>query len=194
MTVSLGNGSDAALKTALDGIRTRAAARGFVTPKLKNANPDTLQLCLPHRLGFVHLNELLADESLNLRRVARILGWRFFIHASDKPIAAAHVTRTVQGELRLSELNEGQFVNNTMEALQIVLSEKENRSFELLLLVAPAVCFVGWWAQFDDERHDWVLPVTPTIHRLGPDAISPSKLLLALKTEFIQASQFRNRS
>ncbi|QIO98823.1 hypothetical protein [Bradyrhizobium symbiodeficiens] len=182
-----------ALKAALDGIQRRAATRGFLTPNLQKADPKALQLCWPHRLAFVQLNELLANETL--RGAARISGWRFFVFDSKAPIAAAHVMRTDRGELRLSELNEGQFVVNTLDALKTIFEagneskdELNLPSFELLLLVAPAVCFVGWWAQFEDQHDDWVLPVTPTVRGIEPKRIEPKKLIPLLKEEFFRAS------
>src|SRR5262249_39271041 len=128
-----------------------------------------------------------------------ILGWRFFIFESKNLIAAAHVMRTDQGELRLSELNEGPFVGNTMDALQTILSKSKNKGeaageippFELLLVIAPAVYFVGWWARFDSEGVDWVLPVEPTLRGLDSTPIPSSQLLPALQKEYIRASRYR---
>jgi hypothetical protein len=200
MTASLATSPEAALKAALDGIQRRAATRGFLTPQLRKADPNALQLCLPHRLAFVPLNELLAGEKL--RSAAHILGWRVFIFESKNLIAAAHVMRTDQGELRLSELNEGQFVGGSMDALQTIFSKTENKDegskppeFELLLVVAPALCFVGWWARFENEHDDWVFPVDPTtIRGLGSTLISSSDLIPALQREYIRASCYRTSS
>lgn len=195
MTAQFLASSQDALQAALDGIQKRAATRGFLTPNMKKADPNALQLCWPHRLAFVQLNELFAEGTL--RNAVRISGWRFFVLESENLIAAAHVARTDRGELRLSELNEGQFVGNTLDALKTIIleaeSEKKDRvrlpSFELLLLVAPAVCFVGWWAQFENKQDDWILPVAPTVRGIEPKRIVPKKLIPALKEEFLRASR-----
>ncbi|MET4455461.1 hypothetical protein [Bradyrhizobium sp. RT3b] len=200
MTAYFSANSQDAKKAALHGMQKRAATRGFVTPNLKKARPDDLELCWGHRLAFVQLNEL--PENGSIRAAARISGWRFFVVESGVPIAAAHVMRDVQGEFRLSELNEGQFVAGTLEALKDVFGEFGGDSkdetrlppFELLLLVAPAVCFVGWWLQFEDQRYDWIVPVSPTFSSIKSKRLAPKELVRALKEEYEHAAQVMETS
>jgi len=183
---------DAVQKAAIDGMRKRASARGFFTPKLRKANLSAIELRHPHRVAFVPLNALLSGA--NLSEATRIAGWRLFISEStnlNEPIAAAYVALTNSGGYRLSELNEGQFVASTMNAFQTLLSgdqaafreESQSPAFELLLLTVPAVYFVGLWARFDCEDDDWVLPVHPTTRGLKCSPISPAKLLPILRDE-----------
>jgi hypothetical protein len=187
MTNSVGC-PDAVRQAALEGMSRRASTRGFLTPKLRKADPKCLRLCLPHRMAFLPISELRADA--NLRTTARIFGWRLFISESTnvtEPIAAAHVVLTETGEYRLSELNEGQFVSSPiMKALQIAASEKS--VLEKLLLLAPAVYFVGLWARFGNEDQDRVLPIEPTIHGLPIDPLTPAQLLRALCDEANRAA------
>ncbi|MGY3233214.1 hypothetical protein ACVMAJ_000104 [Bradyrhizobium sp. USDA 4448] len=200
MTAYLSANSQEAKKAALDGIRKRAATRGFLTPKLKKAKPDALQLCWGHRLGFVRLNEVPKDG--NIRAAARISGWRFFVVESDEAIAAAHVMRDEHGELRLCELNEGQFVSGTLDVLKDILADFNDGSkngtrlpsFELLLLIVPALCSVNWWAQFEDQANDWIAPVSPTLSRIESKRLSPKELLGALNDEYEHAAQVMETS
>jgi len=187
MTVTLRTSADDALTAARNGIQRRAATRGFLTPQMQKADYTDLQLAYPHRLAFVQLDELLTVG--NLQDAARIRGWRIFILESNKPIAAAHVLQTDQGELRLSELNEGQFVDNTLDALQIVTRTSNKSSGdgpiifpdEILLLVAPALSFVSWWLKYDHEANDLVLPVAPTLNGLKLEPIPSSELIAFLR-------------
>jgi hypothetical protein len=104
-----------------------------------------------------------------------------------EPIAAAHVVLTETGEYRLSELNEGQFVSGPiMKRLQIASSD--NSAIEKLLLLAPAVHFVGLWSRLGNEDQDEVLPVPPTIHGLPIAPLKPAELFRALCDEANRAT------
>ena len=197
MTISAVDFPDAARRAVLAGIAMRARSRGFWTPKLKQANPDRLRLCAPHRVAMLPLNRMRQalprpDASgkpapAALRSLAQVLGWRFLIlNDRDEAIAAAHSYLTEDGHYRLSDLNEGPFVASTLTALQkpLVLeamSRKsgENPFAEVLLLFSPAICFAGVWARFEQEPPDFILPLDPG-HLPTFAEVTPEQLVLVL--------------
>jgi hypothetical protein len=178
MTIIAADFPDAARQAVLDGMRERAATRGFWTPKLKQADPATLQLSVPHRVALLPLNRMQQEARRlaavpdkpaprSLHELASILGWRFLIiNDHQEPIAAAHAFQTRSGEYRLGELNEGLYIERTLTAFQTpFVTEAISRRIdgpafeELLLLMAPAIYFTGLWVRFQRQEHDFVLPL-----------------------------------
>lgn len=139
---------DAASEAVIIGMRRRATDRGFWTPKLKYANLNALRLCNPHRVAFVPLDRIprkfdpMAATTI-LRAATQILGWRFLIYDEEQPIAAARALLFESGEYRLTELNEGPFVEGTAEAFRV--ARKRLPSFEPLFLNVPALCVAALW-------------------------------------------------
>lgn len=180
MTASYLDFPDDARQAVLDGMYQRASTRGFWTPKLRCADPNALQLCYPQRVAVLPLDRLLsAHAGADLEALADLLGWRFLIFETSNtsdPIAAAFAVLTESGEYRLAELNEGQYVSNTMKAiatasslLQGSLKPDGGDAPEALLLIVPGVYFVGLWARHHDRDQDWILPIDPTVHGLNPE-------------------------
>ena len=180
MTNTAADFPDVARQAVIDGMRERAATRGFWTPKLKLADPATLQVSMPHRVALLPLNRMqqearrlaMPDKPAPrpLYELASLLGWRFLIiNDHQEPIAAAHAFQTRTGAYRLGELNEGLYIERTLKAFQTPLvTEAISRRIdgsafeELLLLIAPAMCFSGLWVRFQQQDQDFVLPLDET--------------------------------
>lgn len=196
MTVLAADLSDAARQAVLDGIDKRASTRGFWTPKLKTADPATLRLCAPHRVALLPLGRMQKEQRLlaagkasphSLRNLTHVLGWRFLIvNDQHEPIAAAHALVNDNGDYLLGELNEGPYVTGTFEAFQTpsvrkAMSKKfdANPFEETLLLIAPAICFVGLWVRFQREDPDFIVPLDQRYLPAFAD-VEPRKLLSTL--------------
>lgn len=197
MTIIAADFPNAARQAVLDGMHHRAATRGFWTPKLKYADPATLQLCVPHRVALLPLNQMQQEAQRralpnkpaprSLRELAFILGWRFLIiNDQQKAIAAAHAFLTRSGDYRLGELNEGLYIERTLTAFQTpFVTEAMSRKIdggafeELLLLIAPAICFAGFWVRFQQQDQDFILPLDES-HLPAFVKAEPEKLLLTL--------------
>src|SRR6266446_3816375 len=192
MTIIAADYSNAARQAVLEGMRQRAATRGFWTPKLKHADPATLQLCEPHRVALLPLNRMQQEAKRraapdgpaprSLRELAFILGWRFLIiNDQQKAIAAAHAFLTSSGNYRLGELNEGLYIERTLMAMQTpfvteAMSRKiDGSAVELLLLIAPAIGFAGLWVRFEQQDKDFILPLDesyfPAFERAEPEEL-----------------------
>jgi hypothetical protein len=195
MTASYLDFPDDARQAVLEGMYQRASTRGFWTPKLRSANPKALQLCYPQQVAVLPLDRLLSSKSqaeADLDALAELLGWRFLIFETNNtsdPIAAAFAVLTESGEYRLAELNEGQYVSNTMKGIEIAssllqgpLKPDGDRAPDMLLLIVPGVYFVGLWARYDGRGQDWILPIDTTIHGLNPEKpLRPADLLVNLR-------------
>jgi hypothetical protein len=197
MTIIAADFPNAARQAVLDGMRQRATTRGFWTPKLKDADPATLRLCVPHRVALLPLNRMQQEAKRraapdgpaprSLRELAFILGWRFLIiNDHQEPIAAAHAFLTSSGDYRLGELNEGLYIERTLTALQTpfvteAMSRKIDGSAfeELLLLIAPAIGFAGLWVRFQRQEEDFILPLDES-YLPAFERAEPEKLLLKL--------------
>ncbi|MBX9648358.1 MAG: hypothetical protein K2X57_15045 [Xanthobacteraceae bacterium] len=195
MTASYLDFPDDARKAVLEGMYQRASTRGFWTPKLRSAHSKALQLCYPQRVAVLPLHRLLSlklHSEADLDALAELLGWRFLIFetsSTSDPIAAAFAVLTESGEYRLAELNEGQYVSNTMKGIETAssllqgpLKPDGDLVPDMLLLIVPGVYFVGLWARYDGRGQDWVLPIDPTIHGLDREKpLKPAELLANLR-------------
>jgi hypothetical protein len=199
MTIIPADFPDAARRAVLEGMHQRAATRGFWTPKLKQADPATLHLAVPHRLALLPLNRM-QQEVRRLRNaapdkppprplaeLASILGWRFLIiNGKQEPIAAAHAFQSRSGEYRLAELNEGIYIERTRTAFDMpfitdaISREVDGGTFEeLLLLVAPALYFAGLWVRYEQRDKDFILPLDDS-YLPGFERATAEKLVLTL--------------
>jgi hypothetical protein len=198
MTIIPADFPEAARRAVLHGMHQRAATRGFWTPKLKHADPTTLQLVVPHRLALLPLSRMqqevrrraTASDKLPprpLAELASILGWRFLIiNDKHEPIAAAHAFQSRSGEYRLAELNEGIYIERTLTAYQMpfvtdAISRKiDGDTFEeLLLLIAPALYFTGLWVRYEQRDKDFILPLDDS-YLPGFERAGAEKLILTL--------------
>lgn len=133
----------------------------------------------PHRVYTIGRDALLRDELLS---AARPVAWRYLLVTQDAAISAAELNVTGDGELVFSEVNEGPFVQATIETLSAAeaLDEVQRGDFELRLLKIPAVYVVALWLHSDTS--DLIVPMTPVPAGVSSGHVySPTDLLEALR-------------
>jgi hypothetical protein len=172
MTIYPADTPDPAREAVVDGMKRRAAERGFWTPQLRSADLNALQLCYPHRVAILPLSGIRPGTSL--RSAAQIVGWRFLIRDPHGYIAAALAFINDAGEYRLSELNEGTLVNESRLALEEL--SRDGPAREILLVVAPAVSVAAMWLLPKHSDKDRVLLVASP-HRLDTGIIDAVKFM-----------------
>jgi hypothetical protein len=181
MALAPSNAPAAAVAAIHRALARRATRSEFTSSSLVRANIHSLSLSMPHRLAYLHLDDI--RRGADLRKVAEVRSWRFLVHerqsavakdgiASDMeehvPIAAATAAATgaKEGaeEYHLGELNEGPFVEGTEKAIRAAeeLEEVRKGHFEVFLLIVPAVYVAALWLQNHDDGADIILTIPPS--------------------------------
>lgn len=150
---------------------------------------------LPHKIFTIGLTDLV-DKSWVGK--TRMVGWRYLIQRPDGVALSAEVEASSSGEHRLSQLNEGPFVEQTAELASDARSSQrvENGSYELAVLRIPAIYVMALWLKSQGGGDDIIIPMAPTLDELEPgreygiDEITPILVAAAReRLEFDDAPQ-----
>ncbi|WP_030901311.1 hypothetical protein [Streptomyces sp. NRRL F-5126] len=132
-----------ALRSVLTALGSPTAVREAPTPALRSAaGPLSPELPLP-------LHVLDTPAGLGGARNApgtRLTGWRFVIHAGDRPVAAADTVLTADG-WAFSRFFEGPYVTATERALR--QAEALQTSYQPRLLSVPGLYMLTLWLHGD---------------------------------------------
>ena len=144
-------------------------------------DPHVTQLdaASPHLVYFVGLNDLVEGRILS---AAQPTSWRYILLDQQNVHAAAEVAIDAAGEVvGFSHLDRGPFVESTIAGIDF--AEKFEASlgvdYELRLLTAPSVYFVGHWLHGPD---DLIVPLAPAPGALEPEhAYTEDETIVALR-------------
>lgn len=149
------------LEAVQDGTRSIVAARRSGTPALRAADPAGLTFETPIQVFFLGASDLTAGAGLD---AARPVAWRYIVREGGRPIASAEAATQADGSHSFSHLNEGPFVESTVDALAAAegLPDLGNAEFDRRLLEIPALHSVSLWLHEDAATgHDVVVPLAP---------------------------------
>jgi hypothetical protein len=148
-------------------------------------DPHATQLdaASPHLVYFVGLNDLVEGRILS---AAQPTSWRYILLDQENVHAAAEVAIDAAGEVvGFSHLDRGPFVESTIAGIDFAerLEASLGVDYELRLLSAPSVYFVGLWLHGAD---DLLVPLAPAPRGLEPEhAYTEDEMVIAL-TELIE--------
>jgi hypothetical protein len=191
-------------EAVLAGLRSRAASRGFWTPKLSHAVREKvpLQLCDPHPVARLSVDVLPDARGVDVREAMRflreeveVLGWRFLIRKkhTGEAIAAAHAVADPKTKLyRLMELNEGEQVKGYASARNVPAAAPSSDAAsdagvrDPWLLIVPQLYVVVLWERTRGDGRtgaiDRIIPIDPSPSRLPPFIpLDPAKFLAELR-------------
>ncbi len=149
------------LKAVQAGTRAIVAARRSGTPALRAADPAGLTFETPIQVFFLGADDLTAGAGLD---AARPVAWRYIVREAGRPIASAEAATQADGSHSFSHVNEGPFVESTVDALAAAggVPDIRNAQFERRLLEVPALHSVSLWLhEAAAAGHDVVLPLAP---------------------------------
>ncbi len=133
----------------------------------------------PHRVYTIGREAILRDVLLS---TAVPVAWRYLLVTQEAAVSAAELSDKGDGGLAFSEVNDGPFVQATIEALTTAeaLDEVQRGDFELRLLKIPAVYVVALWLH--SETDDLIIPMAPAPRGVTAGrAYSADDLLQALR-------------
>ncbi len=152
------NQAAAAVQSTFTTLNERS---GFRSPAMRNA-VGPLQLHEPHQVFTLGLVDLLANRGLT---AAKPTGWRYLVHESGKPVAAAESVVGADGDTHFfSAFNEGRFVASTASAIATAraLPTVQKSDFELRLLHVPALYVMAIWLHEPQGVGDLLIPLAPS--------------------------------
>jgi hypothetical protein len=137
--------------------------RGLASTPLAN-----LALSVPHPVHFLTLE----DASLgHLTDSGAVTRWRFLVQAEDRTVASVDVrTDPASGALRFAAIEEGPFVQGTMDAIHVAesLPEIGAGEFAVSLLCVPALSVIALWLRSNLPNRDLFLTLSPAPTRFKP--------------------------
>lgn len=141
----------------------RSRRRRFVTPALSRSTTSALALSVPHPVFVLSLDDLTSGGGLG---AAAQIGWRYLIREDERTIAAVEVPLTRADAGGGLQLNEGQFVGATDEAITQIENSAalSERDFELRLVRVMALYTMAIWLHNEGpaEVDDLVMPIGQT--------------------------------
>jgi hypothetical protein len=163
MTISFPEAPTPARAAVLDALKKRGEAHSFLTPRLRDADPKTLDLNYPLRATYLRLDRIDPRKSQTLRHLVEPPLWRFLVTAGTTVIAAAYAVEDGAANWRLGEIAEGPSVEGTEVAIQAALKDERfvRLAFEPALVQAPALALVGLWLRGPEPDADWWMPIPP---------------------------------
>lgn len=164
-----------------------AQQRAFRTLRLAEAQPETLQLSVPHPVFNLDLDQIDGDDTL--QRVS-MTAWRYFVTSGNEIVAATEATaKHRHGRAVFSSINEGPFVHSSVQALREADTwpEVQSGQYVIALLRVPSIYFVALWLRDAQGRakSDVFVPLKPSPpgveggQRLGSAAMT--RVLLSMK-------------
>jgi len=166
MTIAFAEAPSEARNAVLDALKTRGKAGSLLTPQLRAADPNLLDILYAVRTVHLPLDKIDPKDNPQkpLRQLVEAPLWRFQVTAGSKAIAAAYGVEVGAGTWRLGEVAEGPVVAGTEAAI-----DKANKDpnfqrirYEPVLLQAPALAVVALWLRAPDPANDVVLPIPPS--------------------------------
>src|SRR5262245_21355874 len=151
-----------AYETVRSTIADLATQGGFRTPVLRRAEPTSLAISTPHRVGVLGLNRL--KDAKDLRSIVEHKGWRFLVHDRERVVAAVDAVEVDKNQYRLGQVNEGPFVAGAEDAIRRAerLDEVRRGEFAPVFLLAPAVYVAALWLEDQQLKADIVIVMPPT--------------------------------
>jgi len=149
---------------------------------LAGAHEDPLDVAQPHRSYTLTLADVRAHRELATLEPD---GWRYVVFAGPRAVAAVELEIILTSrQLHFAHVNAGPLVEAWVNALHAAeqMPDVAHADFELRLLRAPELLFVGLWLH---GARDLVLPVSATVPGFaigtpyaGPDVLTALRLKL----------------
>jgi hypothetical protein len=164
MTISFPEAPTPARAAVLDALKKMGEAHSFLTPRLRDADPKTLDLKYPMRATHLRLDRIDPKRSQTLSDLVEPPLWRFLVSAGGKAIAAAYAIEAGASNWRLGEIAEGPSVDGTETAIETALKDDRFKrlAYEPTLVQAPALSLVGLWLRGPEPDADQVVPIPPS--------------------------------
>jgi hypothetical protein len=188
MAIIASDAPRAALDAVRNGLIAKIRAGSLTSPKLIRAVTlaNDLSISFPHRAAFLSRDAIKRESALRDAAEIGIGNWRFLV-LEEEPmkagqgrdhesmpaciaIAAASAAVTEDENYKLGEINEGPFVEGTCKAVEDAqkLETVKTGSFEVVLLLAPAIYVAALWLRNRDGGADIILTIPPSDARLVP--------------------------
>jgi hypothetical protein len=122
---------------------------------------DQLQVELPHDIYDLRADKVAAGGGLD---TAEKTGQRYLVRAGAEPVAAGELVAGYGGEQMLANLNYGDFVSATAEAIDKLeaMDVVRNHQFEVRLLRFSSVYVMAIWLKSKEGQRDIIYPLPPT--------------------------------
>lgn len=159
MALHVGNPPTDLTDGVRDVLRRKAEKKQFRTPALVRVRPDELSLAAPHSVYTLGSQDLAAHRGLD---AALFAGWRYLVQQDAGAVAAVEIPTETNGNIEQTmQLNEGQFVGATFEAVAAIEQSEEVRGsdYELRLLRIPALYTVALWLHSGTGDRDLLMPI-----------------------------------
>lgn len=146
-------------EVARSSLRELTTAGQVRISSLAGAAPSEVGLSTPHPVYSLSLTDVVenhppSDDALT--------GWRYLVDVGAGPVAAAEIATTAQStEPRFASLNQGPFVNATVEALPVAETGGGQAEYSMRLLRIPALYVLAMWLHAEDEGEDAFVPLAP---------------------------------
>lgn len=134
---------------------------------LRDTNRENVTVAAPHPVYVMGLIDVAEGTHLSN---ARLVGWRYLVLNDERSLAAVEVnTDNAEQQVQFSSINQGRFVESTLEAIAFAegLDEVREEDFELRLLEIPALYVVSLWLQ---GNRAILIPLAPSPPDLIPNA------------------------
>lgn len=181
MALHVGNPPTELTDGIRDVLRRKAEKKLFRTRALERTSPEELSLGAPHGIYTMGAADLAARRGLE---AAAFAGWRYLVQRDAGAIAAVEIPAEVDGNIeRFMQLNEGQFVGATFEAVVAAekLEEVRRSGYQLRLLKIPALYTVALWLHPEEEGKDLLIPIGQSHPALVSGQVySPDEFVAAL--------------
>ncbi len=145
----------------LIALKSMIAARQVGTPLLSKADPASLSIVLSTPLAFLPLGPI--EKDFDLRRSAKLEGWRFYVSADGTTSIAS--VRTTSIDFQIKEICEGPAVTAVTSALDTAMRHDLVQAPTLWLwqLVVPALYVMPLWLRAEPGDKDLLVPIQPTV-------------------------------
>lgn len=167
-------------KVAAAGLARIRRLKPAHLPNISGTNDADLALAVPHPVYALASGDIAAGRPLDAARQTR---WRYLVMSEDRAVGGVEVEVVPDtGAVRFVQADEGWIASATVQAIRLVESrpEIEAGSFEVRLLLAPALYVVALWLKDRDARGDLVVSLAPAPKRFESFHPYSSESFLAL--------------
>jgi hypothetical protein len=155
---------------------------------LRKARHEQLSATAPHQVFVFGLRDVLSEELL---AAARPTGWRYLLEIDETVVASAETLEQEDGSHVFAMVNEGPFVQGTVDALAVAerVAEELDRELDLRLLHVPALYLMSLFLQSsgDEPGEMLFIPIAPTPGNLEAGAVLRSEDFLSRIEELARA-------
>jgi hypothetical protein len=159
-------------RIALTGLQHMARfAQRTGVPELAAPRVGEARLSAPHSMHHIRLDDLAARRPL---RESAVTGWRYLAMVDAHAVASSEVAADTDGRpAGLQQVNTGPYVGSTELTLQDLaeVAEIKQNTFELRVLIVPALCAVVLWLEQVDGDRNLFVPLAP-----APDYLDAGRI------------------